>query len=61
MNENICEKILQEFMLATNMASSEEKLRFAFRMYDQDSSGMDRGGGGKIFKINLQVVLMFKK
>ena len=28
-------------MLATNMASSEEKLRFAFSIYDQDSSGSD--------------------
>jgi hypothetical protein len=35
---------VQEFMLATNMSdatSSEEKLRWAFKMYDQDSSGLD--------------------
>ena len=35
---------VQEFMLATNMSdttSAEEKLRWAFKMYDQDSSGMD--------------------
>ena len=35
---------MQEFMLATNMSdatSSEEKLRWAFKMYDQDSSSLD--------------------
>ena len=34
---------VKEFMLATNVSeanSSEEKLRWAFRMYDKDSSGM---------------------
>ena len=35
-------KILQEFMVATKPANedeSEAKLRWAFRMYDTDSSG----------------------
>ena len=35
--------IVQEFMLATNVSESEEaaeeKLRWAFRLYDKDSSG----------------------
>ena len=35
--------IIQEFMLATNVSESEEaaeeKLRWAFRLYDKDSSG----------------------
>ena len=35
--------IAQEFMLATNVSESEEaaeeKLRWAFRLYDKDSSG----------------------
>ena len=33
---------LQEFMMATDMTASgspEEKLRWAFKMYDKDSSG----------------------
>ena len=33
--------IVKEFMLATNMAESgspEEKLRWAFKMYDEDNS-----------------------
>ena len=35
-------KYFQEFMLATNTSdseSAEEKLRWAFRLYDKDSSG----------------------
>ena len=36
--------IVQEFMLATNVSESEEaaeeKLRWAFRLYDKDSSGV---------------------
>ena len=34
--------LFQEFMLATDMTSSgspEEKLRWAFKMYDKDGSG----------------------
>ena len=35
--------IVKEFMLATNVSESEEaaeeKLRWAFRLYDKDSSG----------------------
>ena len=41
-NNKIQVSLSQEFMLATNMSdttSSEEKLRWAFKMYDQDSSG----------------------
>ena len=36
-------KMLQEFMLATNVAeaqSAEDKLRSAFKMYDRDGSGL---------------------
>ena len=36
--------ILQEFMIATDMTSSgsiEEKLRWAFKMFDKDESGYD--------------------
>ena len=36
--------IVKEFMLATNVSESEEaaeeKLRWAFRLYDKDSSGI---------------------
>ena len=34
--------VIQEFMIATDMTSSgdpEEKLRWAFKMYDKDASG----------------------
>ena len=35
--------VMKEFMLATNVSESEEaaeeKLRWAFRLYDKDSSG----------------------
>jgi Ca2+-binding EF-hand superfamily protein len=37
---------LQEFMLATNLAQAgtpEEKLRWAFKMYDKDGSGAAEG------------------
>ena len=37
-------QVFQEFMLATDMTASgspEEKLRWAFKMYDKDGSGCE--------------------
>ena len=45
-------------MLATNISSSEEKLRFAFKMYDQDSSGGRWSWKYFILHILIQEVLM---
>ena len=39
---SVSKMVIQEFMLATDMTSSgstEEKLRWAFKMYDEDGSG----------------------
>ena len=39
-----CSPVLQEFMLASQMSDVSEKLRVAFKMYDEDGSGtIDRG------------------
>ena len=57
-------RLCQEFMLATDMTASgspEEKLRWAFKMYDKDGSGaltlqlsrifVDKDGSGKTWII----------
>ena len=41
--------MLQEFVLATNMTtcgSAEDKLKWAFKLYDKDESGYIREGLG---------------
>ena len=45
----------KEFMIATDMTSAgdpEEKLRWAFRMYDKDGSGGNQRGAGGLYAYN---------
>ena len=57
---------LQEFMMATDMTASgspEEKLRWAFKMYDKDGSGAItfKSGADSNFRVNCSNIVDYSR